>query len=126
MLTRSQKFWLLILDFILFVACLGVVSHYAEGFSFEKILMAAHMWLITWVVLVLYYVFGLYELPRSSSVLKFIARIFVALAIALGLVILYNYLGAKERSGIFGRGILISSLLFFALLSSFNRCPRMP
>ena len=72
MLTRSQKFWLLILDFILFVACLGVVSHYAEGFSFEKILMAAHMWLITWVVLVLYYVFGLYELPRSSSVLKFL------------------------------------------------------
>jgi sugar transferase (PEP-CTERM system associated) len=120
-LTRSQKFWLLILDFILFVACLGVVSHYAEGFSFEKILMAAHMWLITWVVLVLYYVFGLYELPRASSTLKFIARIFVALAIALGLIIFYNYLGAKERSGIFGRGILISSLLFFALLSSFNR-----
>lgn len=98
-----------------------VIAYFRDASPPDKVLSAAGLWFMTAVVLSLLYIFGGYDISHSTSPLKLVARPFVALGLSLALVVSVHYFGGRARAGIFGRGILIGSMLVFGVLSSVAR-----
>lgn len=120
-MNQRHKFFLLFLDLIVLLATLVVVSYYRISTGFQNVLMAPGLWAIILIAIAFLYIFGAYDISHSNSPKRMLARSALAMILTVGAVILINYIGAKERSGIFGRGILGGSLALFWLISSLYR-----
>jgi len=120
-LNRRHKFLLLFCDLLLFIGSVVVIANIRDASPPEKVLAAPGLWFMTFVVLSLLYIFGGYDISHSISPLKLVLRPFVALGLSLALVVSVHYFGGRARAGIFGRGILIGSMLVFGVLSSIAR-----
>ncbi len=120
-LNQQQKFFLLLLDFSVFIFSVFLIGFVRSEIQISMILNTVGIWFITAVVLMLFYVFGSYDINHSTTTTRMTARTAIALLFSLALVILINYFGGRERSGIFGRGILIGSLFLFGFISIIYR-----
>lgn len=98
-----------------------VVAFLRDGVPAAKVFSSMGTWFISVSVLLLFYVFGSYDITALVSARRVFARSLLALAMALAFIVLINYFGGKERSGVFGRGVLTGSFVSFALISSFVR-----
>ena len=98
-----------------------VVGYLRSEIPPDVVLAALGTWFITFVLLMLLYIFGAYDINHSTSSFNLLARAFVAIGLSLALVVSVHYFGARERSGIFGRGILIGSMILFGVVYSFTR-----
>jgi exopolysaccharide biosynthesis polyprenyl glycosylphosphotransferase len=72
-------------------------------------------------VLVWSYVFGQYDIELQDQTRKTLQRNLAALGVSALLIVFVNYFGAKERSGVFGRGVLAGSLLVFGVYVQLSR-----
>jgi len=111
----------LLCDLVFFLGSVFVVGYIRSEIPPEVVLAALGTWFITFVLLMLLYIFGAYDINHSTSPFKLLARAFVAIGLSLALVVSVHYFGARERSGIFGRGILIGSMILFGVISSLTR-----
>lgn len=114
---RQQKFYLLIADLIVFILAVCLIAFLRSEIEVSMILNTVGIWFMSGVVLTLFYVFGAYDINHSTSTTRIAARTGFALLFSLCLVVLVHYLGSRERAGIFGRGILIGSLVLFGFIS---------
>ncbi|MGZ5280095.1 MAG: hypothetical protein ACXWC9_09145, partial [Pseudobdellovibrionaceae bacterium] len=97
------------------------MSHLRSEIPPETVLSAVGTWFMTLVLLMLLYIFGAYDINHSTSPLRLLGRAIIAILFSLAFVVSVHYFGGRERSGIFGRGILIGSMIIFGLVSSFTR-----
>jgi sugar transferase (PEP-CTERM system associated) len=118
---RQHKFLLLFCDLVFFIGSVILVSHLRSEIPPVDVLSALGTWFMTMVLLMLLYIFGGYDISHSTSTLRLLGRAFIAIGFSLAFVVSVHYFGGRERSGIFGRGILIGSMIIFGLLSSFTR-----
>ncbi len=116
-LTPRYKGTILLIDLLIF----AVSSHLVNGFRFSdwgfQLEQSLGFWFMVMTLLSSLYIFGSFDLDtqKLSTLMK---RQFIAVFSTLLVVLLINYILSKERSGIFGRGILFGTLIIFWFLSS--------
>lgn len=116
-LTPRYKGAVLFFDLLSFVAS----SHLVNGLRFSdwgfQLEQSLGFWFMAMTLLSSLYIFGSFDLDtqKLSTLMK---RQFIAVFSTLLIVLLINYILSKERSGIFGRGILFGTLIIFWFLSS--------
>lgn len=119
-LTPRYKLVIMILDLILFTA----FYHFVNGYRFNEfdshLFSSMGFWFITGSVLCSLYIFGTYDLD-TQKIITIFKRLSIALISTLLLILLINYVLGKERSGIFGRGILFGTFILFWMYSSLIR-----
>jgi len=120
-LTPRQKSVILFWDFLVLLALLALSFYFRFGYLSSEVLRATAFWLIPLVVLIFYYVFGAYDLDGRVRLRDLYLRSFLATVLGFLVVIGLNYFLAKERMGIFGRGVLLPALAMHFALSLFYR-----
>ncbi len=116
-MTRQKKFLLLLIDLFILVGCLASVVLLRIDVPVERVFGSLGLWFISLIVILFYYIFGAYDVTAGVTVRRVFARSILALIFALAFVILINYFGGKERTGIFGRGVLLGTFVLFGLIS---------
>lgn len=116
-MNRQLKILILGMDFVTFLGSIFLIGFLRSDIQPWMILSSTGIWLISLIVLILFYIFGAYEINHSSTTTRIALRTALALLVALILIVIVNYIGGRERSGIFGRGILSGSLILFGILS---------
>jgi sugar transferase (PEP-CTERM system associated) len=120
-LNRQHKFLLLFCDLLFFLGSLIAVAFLRSEILPLTVLTAAGTMFMTFVVLILLYIFGAYDINHSTTPARLLGRACVAIGLTLAFVISVHYFGGRERAGIFGRGILIGTMVIFGVLSTFMR-----
>lgn len=119
-LTPRDKLVLLLFDATVYLSAIHLFSWFRlDGFSWH--FYSPGLWFITLSLLSFNYIFGTYDLEphhRFKDIFTRQARSFV---LTIVFVLTVNYLLSKDRSGIFGRGILIGSTILFGCISLLYR-----
>jgi hypothetical protein len=120
LLTAKNKACFLALDILLFGAAIFIVSSLHlpgdDGLS-----LSIESILLTISVPVMQYIFGNYDLDHIGTNKQLLVRQSMALVLTLITAAVVTYLFATDREGLFGRGILIGSLLLFSVISFLYR-----
>lgn len=104
-----MRIFLLIFEFILLVVSFLVFFAWRTDESIYTLLTSNGFYFSLGMVFLSRYSFGLYEwVPQKK--LQIIIKSFVALLSSFVLVVFMNYLLAKDRAGLFGRGVLVGAL----------------
>lgn len=119
-LTPRHKGTTLLFDFIIFIGISYLISWFRFDEASIQLENSIGFWFINFTLLAALYVFGSFDLD-SQKITTILKRQFIAVFSTLLVVLLINYILGKERSGIFGRGILFGTLIVFWCLSSFYR-----
>lgn len=120
-LTARYKLIILMMDLLFFLIAAGTVFSYRAGELNPNIWSALGVWFIGICLVGTLYILGGYDLEGNEPYYHLVLRQVVSVVIVLGLVVLVNYFLGKERAGIFGRGILVGSLLVFIFVSILYR-----
>lgn len=119
-LTPRYKLGIMAIDLLTFVSFAQLISWFRFQDTGFNLLPSVGFWFIAFTNLCALYIFGTYDLDTQKwgTVLK---RQTVAVICTLLLVLVANYILGKERSGVFGRGILFGTLFVFWLLAAIYR-----
>ncbi len=118
----SEKFKLLLLDAICYLAITVLLYFWlVTDASFNKLLLSPGFLFIWLNLLIWNYIYGNYEIEIQANFQKTFKKAALVFISTLILATLANYLVGKERSGIFGRGVLGGSLLGFWLYLHISR-----
>ena len=109
------------MDAVVFSLIVALTFQLRLGGTFQELVLASSFWLITWMLLCSLYIFGTYDLDRDETFLPMFFRGTMSVGATFVGTILLNYLMSSDRSGLFGRGILLGSLLLYFLFSTFVR-----
>lgn len=129
----GQKLGLLLLDVFCLIGVIGAVLIWRLDVPFSVLLGSPGLLFIATTCLLSLYVFGAYDLSAALRPRTLFLRLSVALAATLIVAVLVNYLFAKERAGLFGRGVFLGGLVAFgvtafllrlALLSGLRKAAR--
>ncbi len=120
-LTARNKGVILFLDLVIFIFIVCFVYFFRMDALNLRILLAPGLWFICLSVLSSLYIFGAYDLEDNKPYFQIVVRQIMSILLSLCVVVLVNYFFSKDRTGIFGRGILISSLLLFLIISGVYR-----
>lgn len=111
-LTPRHKLKLLVMDVLLFQALFFCVFNFRIGnFRFEHF-FAPGVLFVLFCLLAASYILGCYDVDDTRG-RHLAARLLGAVLITFGIVILINYLLAKQRHGLFGRGVLLGTFVSF-------------
>lgn len=121
MLSFKEKVMLLVVDAIFFVALVALFFFFRTGESPTLVFSAFGFWLILGIGLMSFYTFGAYEISSDQGFKSSLVPFLVAIFFATSLVVLGNYLFFKERTGVFGRGVLLGSYAAFFLFAGTYR-----
>lgn len=119
-LTPKNKLALLVFDGAVFLLVIHLFSWLRLdewGWYFESV----GLWFITGSLLGFSYVFGAYDVEPHHRFKDIFLRQISSFIFTIIFVLTVNYLLSKDRSGIFGRGILIGSAILFGLTSMVYR-----
>lgn len=108
-------------DAVVFLAISVLVFYLRIGNIGTEIFETRALWFVTVLMLSGLYIFGCYDLDKDLKPIVIFVRQGIAILISLVAVILINYLLSKDRTGLFGRGVLLGSLLGFYLVSTVYR-----
>lgn len=111
-----NKLMLLVFDAVVFLILIHMFSWFRLsefGWYFESI----GLWFIAFSLLSFNYIFGTYDLEPHHRFKDIFVRQTSAFLVTVAFVLTVNYILSKDRSGIFGRGILIGSTVLFALVA---------
>ena len=118
----SEKFKLLLIDAICYLAITTALYFWlVTDANFNKLLLSPGFLFIWLNLLVWNYIYGNYEIEIQANFQKTFKKAALVFLSTLILATLANYLVGKERSGIFGRGVLGGSLLGFWLYLHISR-----
>jgi len=120
-LTVQFKIFILLFDLLFFLASVGLFYFLRMGHWEPRVFGAPGLWFISFSILTAFYILGAYDLDRPGSYLGLVLRQLLALAAGLVLIVTINYFLSKDRTGLFGRGVLLGSLVFFLVGSLLYR-----
>lgn len=120
LLTAKNKAWFLALDILLFLAVTFAVSS-LRLMGDDSISHSLESLILTISVPVMQYIFGNYDLDHISGKKQLIARQALALILTLITATVVTFLFGTDREGLFGRGILLGTLIVFFILSTLYR-----
>ncbi len=120
-LTPRQKSVILLWDWLVLLTLLAFSYYLRIGSLSSEIFQATAFWFIPLAVLIFYYVFGAYDLDGRVRLRDLYLRSFLGTILGFLVVIGLNYFLAKERMGIFGRGVLLPALAMHFGLSLLYR-----
>lgn len=120
-LTPRQKFAILLWDFVVLLGTLALSYFFRIGPVNQSVFYATAFWLIPVAILVFYYVFGAYDLDGRVRLRDLYLRSFLGTVLGFLCIIGLNYFLAKERMGVFGRGVLLPALAMHFVLSLLYR-----
>lgn len=115
LLTAKHKSRFLVLDVLLFLGALMLTSVIRLDSSSVSISLEVLLLAIT--VPTMQYIFGNYDLDHISSSKQLFIRQVIALVLTLATATVGTYLLGTMPEGLFGRGVLLGSLLLFFVLS---------
>ncbi|MFN8847674.1 MAG: exopolysaccharide biosynthesis polyprenyl glycosylphosphotransferase [Bdellovibrionales bacterium] len=119
-LTPKFKFGILTLDFILIAILIATVFTWRTGDDWSVLFLSPSYWLQIFTPLVLNYLLGTYDIDSVRFKSIFVGLI-VSSILSVILFTLINFLFYKDRSGLYGRGVLLGSFFLFSLISNFLR-----
>jgi sugar transferase (PEP-CTERM system associated) len=114
-LTPKTKLAVMAVDGFLFSVAVYVTFFFRLNGSLLEVIQSQAFWLIDFTLLSALYIFGAYDLDRDESYLPLIFRNAVSVVTAFFAAILLNYLLGTERAGLFGRGVLVGSMIIYYL-----------
>lgn len=120
-LTAKNKLFIMLFDFMLLIFVIAAVYFLRFGHVSHQVIFLPSLWFIVFLVLISLYVFGTYELDTEESRIRMISRTSMAVLVGLFTVVIFNYLLAQARVDLFGRGILLGSLLIFGVIAVLYR-----
>lgn len=120
-LTSKTKAFIMAWDLILLLITTLAVFQWRIGYVGLYVLEAPALWVVAGLTLSGMYIFGCYELDGDIKPFSIVLRMLMAVGLSFVGVILLNYLLSKDRSGLFGRGVLVGSLSAFFFISCFYR-----
>lgn len=120
-LTPRTKLLILIFDALIFSVIVMTVFELRMTETAIDVLKAESFWVILFSLLSALYVFGTYDLDQSESYWPLAFRCFISVAATLLFAVLLNFIMRTDRSGLFGRGILLGSLFIFFLFNFIYR-----
>lgn len=115
-LTPKNKLMLLLFDGGVYLLAVHLFSWFRMP-EFAWYFDSAGLWFITVSLLGFSYIFGTYDLEPHHRFKDILIRQLTSFIIAIAFVLTINYLLSKDRSGIFGRGILIGSTVLYGIAS---------
>jgi len=119
-LTPRHKLLLMALDAIVFMLLIPLIYTLRVGDFHFDYFFSIGLWFILLSLLTFSYVLGNYDLDDLRG-RQLIFRMLVAVTMTIILVVLSNYILAKQRMGLFGRGVLFGSLMSYAFIASSYR-----
>lgn len=119
-LTPRNKLLLLLFDGAVYLLAVHLFSWFRlQEFSWHFDSMG--LWFITTSLLAFNYIFGSYDVEPHHRFKDVLIRQLSSFVLTIVFVLTVNYLLSKDRSGIFGRGILIGSTVLFGVASVLYR-----
>jgi exopolysaccharide biosynthesis polyprenyl glycosylphosphotransferase len=119
-LTPKFKFGILTLDFILIAILIATVFAWRTGNDWPILISSPSYWFQIITPLVLNYLLGTYDIDsvrfKSIFVGLIVSSIFTVIVFTL-----INFLFYKDRSGLYGRGVLLGSFFLISLFSNLVR-----
>lgn len=115
-LNPKDKLTLLIFDGGVYLLAVHLFSWFRMQ-EFNWYFNSVGLWFITVSLLAFSYIFGTYDLEPHHRFKDILIRQVTSFAVTIAFVLTVNYLLSKDRSGIFGRGILIGSTVLFGVAS---------
>ena len=112
-LTPKTKLALMIVDGALFTLIVYLSFYFRLGGELAEIIRTSAFWVIAFLLLSALYIFGAYDLDKDETYAPMVFRCFVSVASGFVATILLIYLLGTERAGLFGRGILLGSIVAF-------------
>lgn len=112
-LDSKYKWSLLAIDVLFFAVIATVVSHLRLGANVQDILLQPQLLFLGFITVLSLYIFGGYDLDQGLSRFAVIFRQFAAMLVSAVIIVLVNYLFSIDRAGLFGRGILLGTILGF-------------
>lgn len=120
-LSPTVKSFIMLGDLITLLLSVFIVFQQRMMYWSADVLLAPGLWVIILIVLANLYIFGAYDLDRVQRFISVFLRQTLAVFVGLLAVVAINYLMSKDRTGLFGRSVLIGSLLLFLFFSSLYR-----
>jgi exopolysaccharide biosynthesis polyprenyl glycosylphosphotransferase len=115
-LTPKNKLTLLAFDGAVYLLAIHLFSWLRLG-DFAWYFDSVGLWFIAMSLLGFSYIFGAYDVEPHHRFKDIFLRQFSSFIFTIAFVLTVNYLLSKDRSGIFGRGILIGSTILFGIAS---------
>lgn len=120
-LTQKTKALIMVWDGLVLLAMTALVFYVRLNHLGTDVWESRGLWFVMALTLAGLYIFGCYDLDGKLRASTLFFRQGLAVAISLVAVILTHYLLSKDRTGLFGRGVLLGSLLGFYLVSALYR-----
>ncbi|MBL7544803.1 MAG: exopolysaccharide biosynthesis polyprenyl glycosylphosphotransferase [Bdellovibrionaceae bacterium] len=115
-LTARNKFLLLLFDGFVYLLAVHLFSWFRlQEFAWH--FNSPGLWFITFSLLGFNYIFGTYDVEPHHRFKDIFIRQASSFVMTIAFVLTINYLLSKDRSGIFGRGILIGSTVLFGFMA---------
>lgn len=121
LLTPNAKSFIMLWDAVVLLAVTMAVFYLRLDYIGMDVLWSSGLWFVIFLTLGGLYIFGCYELDGDLRFSAVLWRQGLAILISFIFVIFINYLLSKDRTGLFGRGILLGSLVCFFGLSTLYR-----
>lgn len=115
-LTPKKKMALLIFDAFVYLLAIHLFSWFRLN-EWAWYFNSTGLWFITMSLVGFSYVFGAYDVEPHHRFKDIFIRQLSSFVVTIAFVLTINYLLSKDRSGIFGRGILIGSTFLFGIVS---------
>jgi exopolysaccharide biosynthesis polyprenyl glycosylphosphotransferase len=106
----SFKVNILLMDLLIIITTVYTLL-WLNKHELPNIFMFNSLYLFSAVIISSHYLSGNYDFQKSKSRLTTLIDTSLAFLLSAAIIVFVNYVFQKERSGIFGRGILINTLL---------------
>lgn len=116
-LTAKNKALIMLFDLMLLILVIMGAHFLRFGYVSHELLFVGPMWFIAAIVLTSLYVFGAYDLDSENSHFAMMTRTLMAVLVGLFTTMVFNYIFAQNREGVYGRGVLVGSLVIFAAVA---------
>lgn len=109
----SFKVFLLLCDFVVLIVIFPLVQSLRVGTHFSVLTVSPGYWFVIVIAILSLYIAGSYDFRMQRLRDAILPSTFVVVGIVVVVVVFVNYLLAKERAGLFGRGVLVGGSVLF-------------
>ena len=118
---QSEKIKLLVIDLVMLVLVFWAVVRWRFEGQASYVIPWIELGAIAIIQLVSLYIFGGYEIQLSAPARQKWLRGLLSTGATVLAVVLLNYFVGKEKAGLYGRGVLLGSLVGFYVVSNLYR-----
>jgi exopolysaccharide biosynthesis polyprenyl glycosylphosphotransferase len=114
--SQKGKILFLICDFVLLFGIYILFLKLRFPENYQSVMQTSSILLLCFITTGALYVFGGYDFNPDQKFSELFKKSALAIALSISAIIFLNYIFSIERGGIFGRGVLLGSLVIFWIL----------